>query len=234
MTMCHALALFLLGFACDRAWSLSLDKQRRNVLIAIGGAAVTPSLAVYGKAHLFSANANELDEIRTTITGVQYRDDRIGQGPLVEKNDVVVMHLQGLRRDGSVIVDTRNNNNGQPLLHQMGSVIDFDVFGGDSSKRPVVTLGIEDGIRGMRYGGIRRMVVPAPLGYGHAGVSRYDAMRMGLLKPVPRDEMLRYQVELLRCMDPPSPMETVRESGFTAQICCTEPNYPCKTDTDPN
>jgi hypothetical protein len=141
------------------------------------------------------------------------------------------MHLEGLRRDGSVIIDTRKE--GKPLLHQLGSVIDYDIFlGGDSSQRPVIPLGMEDGIRGMRYGGIRRMVVPSPLGYGNAGVSRYDAMRMGLLKPVPRDELLRFQVELLRCLDA-APIDTTTgtgNSGFLAQVCCTEPNYPCKTD----
>lgn len=167
----------------------------------------------------------EPDEIQETITGVQYRDDRVGSGPDVSPKDVLVMHIQGLNRDGSIIVDTRSQ--GKPVLHQLGSVQDFELFGGNSGQRPVVTLGIEDGIRGMKLGGIRRMVVPGPLAYGHAGVSRYDAMRMGLLKPVPRDEMLRYEVELLRCVDVPAP-----DRGLVAQACCTEPNYPCKTETE--
>ena len=165
-------------------------------------------------------------EIQSTITGVQYRDDRIGNGPVVSKDEVLVMHIQGLTRDGSVFLDTREK--GKPLLHKLGTVQDFDFFGGDSSKRLAVTLGVEDGLRGMKLGGVRRLVVPSPLGYGHAGVSRYDAMRMGLLKPIPRDEMLRYEVELLRCVDLPA-----TNNGLVSQACCTEPNYPCKT-SDPD
>ena len=71
-----------------------------------------------------------------------------------------------------------------------------------------MTIGLEDGIlaagnNSMRLGGVRRIVVPSPLAYGHAGVSRYDALQMGLLQPIPRDELLRYEVELLRCIDVP-------------------------------
>jgi FKBP-type peptidyl-prolyl cis-trans isomerase len=226
MSILHrALTLFLLSIACDRVATLSLGRQRRNVLLEV---AILP--LPFCRADSLPAAAADLlddDEIRTTITGVQYRDDRIGQGPVVMGKDAVVMHLQGLTRDGSVIIDTRKN--GRPILHQLGSVVNFDIFGGDSSQRPVVTLGIEDGIRGMRYGGVRRMVVPSPLGYGNAGVSRYDAMRMGLLKPVPRDELLRYEVELLRCIDV-VPVDDAA-NGLTAQACCTEPSYPCKTNS---
>ena len=139
------------------------------------------------------------------------------------------MHLRGLRRDGQVFLDTREQRGGAPLLHEMGSAISFDVFGGNSSKRSVVTMGVEDGIRnGMRYGGIRRLVVPSPLGYGNAGVSRYDALKMGLLKPIPRDEVLRFEVELLRCAEVPLDSE----SGLVGQVCCTEPSYPCNTGTE--
>ena len=34
-----------------------------------------------------------------------------------------------------VFLDTREQRGGAPLLHEMGSAISFDVFGGDSSTR---------------------------------------------------------------------------------------------------
>ncbi|CAB9498315.1 FKBP-type peptidyl-prolyl cis-trans isomerase FkpA [Seminavis robusta] len=220
MPLVLTILVLLLSFLGASSLSL-LDARRRHLLLSPAAGALLP---------VFSSSAAilEVDEIQSTITGVQFRDDRIGQGDVVGGKDVVVLHLQGLRRDGSVIVDTREQ--GQPILHQLGSVVNFDVFGGDSSKRPIITLGVEDGIRGMRYGGIRRIVIPSPLGYGHAGVSRYDAMKMGLLKPVPRDELLRFEVEILRCVDVPFGDAESNPNGLVAQACCTEPSYPCKTD----
>lgn len=167
------------------------------------------------------------EDIQSTFTGVQYRDDRIGQGAAVSKDEVIVLHLYGLTKDGSVFLDTREQ--GKPLLHKMGSVTDFEFLGRKSSDRSPITLGIDDGIRGMKLGGVRRVVVPSPLAYGHAGVSRYDAMQMGLLKPIPRDETLRYEVELLRCVDVP---KSSTGEGLSGQACCTEPNFPCNTETD--
>jgi FKBP-type peptidyl-prolyl cis-trans isomerase len=211
-------ACFLLLLQADstRSWSLN----RRHLFKA------TPAVAaLIAGTSSASAVILEPEEIQKTITGVQYRDDRVGSGPEISPKDVLVMHIQGMTRDGSIIVDTRAD--GRPILHQLGSVQDFEFFGGDSGKRPIVTLGVEDGMRGMKWGGVRRIVVPSPLAYGSAGVSRFDAMRMGLKRPVPRDEMLRYEVELLRCLD-----VTSTDTGLVAQACCTEPNYPCNTETD--
>ncbi len=185
---------------------------------------VTPGPCLLPKAFAFTEE--DIRDINKLPTGVQYRDDHIGGGELVQSRngDVVLMHVRGLLRDGSVFLDTVAS--GAPLLHKLGTVVDFNFFrssGGDSSQRSQVTMGLEDGISGMRTGGIRRVVVPGSLGYGHAGVSRYDAFRMGLRRPIPRDETLRYEVELLRC----SPYVTAGETQRTVDACCTEDKFPC-------
>ena len=225
---CSTVVVFLLVMR-NEVTGLSLTR-REVVNSAVGSAFLVCSTTT-------SAFAVEdvVDEprntIQQTITGVKYRDERIGKGPSVANDDVIVMHLSGQTRDGNIIVDTRQR--GRPLLHKLGSAIDTNFFGsGKSNQRPIVVTGIEDGIRGMKEGGIRRLVIPSPLGYGHAGVSRYDAMGIGLQNPVPRDELLAYEVEILRCIDVPIPIND--ENGSTdspslvAQACCSEPDYPCK------
>ena len=220
--MAKPFILIIVSLIFQRAAGLSFSNlQRRHFL----SQAPATALLLSGSTAVQGVPLPTEDEIQSTITGVQYRDDRIGHGAEVSKDDVLVLHLQGLTRDGSIFLDTREQ--GKPILHKLGSVPDFDFFGGNSSRRPAVTLGVEDGIRGMKLGGVRRMIVPSPLAYGHAGVSRYDAMKMGLIKPIPRDEMLRYEVEILRCVDLPA-----SNNGLSSQACCTEPNYPCQTDTD--
>ena len=184
-------------------------------------------------------------EIVRLLTGVQYADVRVGRGPPVEKKGAVVMHLRALLRDGSVLFDTVEDGNGVPMLYQMGSVVgDFGFFSttdssssSSSSKRPKIVPGVEDAIlsRGnnkkngssgvMNEGGIRMVVVPAALAYGSTGVSRFDAFQMGLRKPVPRDEILRYEVELLRCLE----VEIPNGDGRTGQACCPEQLFPCNT-----
>ena len=92
-------------------------------------------------------------------------------------------------------------------------------------------------VEAMKEGGIRRVIVPAALAYGHAGVSRYDAFRMGLKNPVPRDQDIVYDIEVLRCsnveIELPSSGDTVDNTPKTATIeaCCSDANYPCKGPT---
>ena len=141
------------------------------------------------------------------------------------------------------------------MLFRLRSVPEDLFFLGQSNaiQRGIVTLGVQDTIlaRGtnhpMRLGGVRKAVVPSELAYGRGGVSRYEALRLGLRRAVPRDEMLRYEIELLRC----SFAEVSRSRGAAegglgeragdggdnnenggkparALACCPEEKYPCK------
>lgn len=212
----------------------SHPNSRRNLIENLLLAPFATSVPLLSGAQISVAKVlDEQRAIKQLPNGIQYSDARIGNGPPTQKKDTVVMHLRALRRDGAVLFDTLEDGEGTPLLHPLGSVQDFDFFGGDSTQRSKVTMGIEDAILGgtdgkdpLKAGGIRLVVVPAPLAYGHAGVSRYDAMKMGLRKPVPRNEMLRYEVEILRCQD----VQTLEQGGGPqAQICCRQPDFPCKS-----
>mmetsp|Transcript_42863 Transcript_42863/g.43429 ORF Transcript_42863/g.43429 Transcript_42863/m.43429 type:complete len:312 (-) Transcript_42863:215-1150(-) len=185
--------------------------------------------------------------------GVQYSDITEGSGPMVsqkESEGVLLIHLRGSTSNGSTLFDTKtggakNGGYGSPILHKLGTVQDFNYFGGNSSKRSRITLGVEDAILSngiaswaggygkaepMREGGIRRVVVPPALAYGNAGVSRYDAMKMGLDQPVPRDETLMYEIEVLRCLEVEVKIDNGSGEGVTQKVkaCCPDELFPCK------
>lgn len=239
-----------------------------GLLLLLSGTITRPARAVE-----ISNDNNKKEEvlIYQLASGVQFRNIRKGSGPTIqptktidgeEEDDdesddatIVVLHLKAMTSNGVPLFNTFDQN---PILYKLGTSTNFDVFGGDSSKRPKVTQGVEDAIlsRGtttgilqngiltpqklkvepMKEGGVRRIIVPSRLAYGHAGVSRYDAFRMGLKNPVPRDQDILYDVEVLRCNNvevnlPTRSNDTSEESNRTATIraCCNEDNYPCKT-----
>jgi hypothetical protein len=219
-------------------------------------------------------NDNDLRTIYRLQSGVQFRNVRLGNGPLVTEqqasskgnndiNDaVVLLHINAFLSNNQVLFDTRQD--GRPIQYTLGSAaLAFN-------KPQLVTPGLDDALlsRGtlrpvvpladstseqplpppppMRQGGIRLVVVPAALAYGDAGVSRYQILTQlngRLSQPVPRNEPIKYEIEVLRCM-PVTTTTTVsnteeqevngtstpRSSGTApiAQVCCSEEVYPCQ------
>lgn len=238
--------------------------RRQSIGKAAGSFVSAMLFSVLAESHLPHSVAyalqdpNDMEQERPRSykfkSGIQFRDVRVGKGPLVtetsstDKDDgepskaTVLMHVQALLRDGTILMDTRND--GRPILYELGEAL--NTMGAPR----VVTQGMDDAIvsRGtlagtggervepMRQGGIRLVVVPAELAYGNGGVSRYQAWKIGdnfLKKPVPRDEVLRYEIEILRCIDVSVQLQArngKREEPITrnAQACCPEELYPCQ------
>jgi FKBP-type peptidyl-prolyl cis-trans isomerase len=95
---------------------------------------------------------------------------REGAGaPIVEGKRVELRYTVALE-DGTIIIDTRANDR----THKM--------YVGDGT----VIKGLDDGIRGMRLGEIRRLVIPPELGYGRPGYS----------DRIPANEKIIMEVEL--------------------------------------
>lgn len=138
-------------------------------------------------------------EIVRTSSGLQYTDLRVGKGEVPKTGDVIVAHVKGMLPDGMVFDDTRTS--GAPLVLTAGV-------------RPRgVTEGLEEGILSMRAGSVRLMAMPPSLGFGPRG-------GFGTLAIIPAGSPIRYEVELLRCVD-----------GKLGLSCCSEPDYPCRTPT---
>lgn len=127
--------------------------------------------------------------IVTLPSGVQYQDlRRISRG---DDNDVVVkegnrVNVQWvLKRSNGYLVDSSERNDGIPFIF---------VVGGNQQQQKAI-VGLDQGIRGMKVGGIRRLVIPPQLSY-------VQGVEDGKPGPIPAGfgpkQRIRRVMELLR------------------------------------
>ena len=89
----------------------------------------------------------------TTSSGLKYTDLKVGDGAVAETGMVASVHYTGWLMDGTKFDSSLDR--GQPLSFKLG--------GGR------VIRGWEEGVKGMRVGGKRKLVIPSDLAYGDAG-----------------------------------------------------------------
>lgn len=111
----------------------------------------------------------------TTPSGLQYADTAVGRGPTPQEGQIVVVHFSGWLDDGTQFDSTRRR--GKPFGFPLGA--------------GQVIKGWDEGVRTMRPGGARRLVVPPALAYGDKG--------LGTL--VPPNARLVFYIELVRIID---------------------------------
>jgi FKBP-type peptidyl-prolyl cis-trans isomerase len=104
------------------------------------------------------------------VTSLQIKDTRVGAGTEATPGRVVKVHYTGTLLDGKEVDSSRGR---QPLEFRLGA--------GD------VIAGWDEGIKGMKVGGVRELTIPANMAYGSKG--RGDA--------VPPNSPLWFEVELL-------------------------------------
>ncbi|CAE7201516.1 FKBP17-2 [Symbiodinium sp. CCMP2592] len=153
-------------------------------------------------------------EVVKLASGVQYIDLRVGRGEVPELGDVVLAHVKGylMERDDPVFVDTYSD--GRPLVFSLGT------------EPEGLTEGLSEALATMKLGSIRAVQVPSYLGYPE-GLARAN-VKAPLRLPIPRKEGLRYEVELLRCVQAPA-ANGAKESQ---RLCCSDAEYPCKLSKD--
>lgn len=114
----------------------------------------------------------DLAAMPRTNRGVHFRDLKVGEGPIIGSAFTVTIHYTGWLPDGTQFETSRLDN--EPVTFAL------------SDRR--VIRGWEEGIRGMREGGVRLIVVPPALAYG----------RRGLAPLIPPDATLVFEVEVIR------------------------------------
>ncbi len=107
----------------------------------------------------------------TTPSGLKYTDTKVGTGAEARTGQLVSVHYTGWLTDGKKFDSSKDR--GQPFSFPLG--------GGQ------VIKGWDEGVAGMHVGGVRRLTIPAQLGYGPRGAG-------GVIPP---NATLVFEVELL-------------------------------------
>ena len=93
------------------------------------------------------------DEEVETASGLRYVDIKCGEGEEAAKGDSVEVHYIGKLENGKKFDASRDR--GQTLPFQIGA--------------GQLIAGFDEGVIGMRVGGVRELTIPPELGYGDAG-----------------------------------------------------------------
>ena len=104
-------------------------------------------------------------------SGLKYQDLKVGDGAVAENGMTVSVHYTGWLTDGTKFDSSVDR--GQPFSFHLGA--------------GQVIRGWDEGVRGMRVGGKRKLTIPPDLGYGAAGTPG---------GPIPPNATLVFDVEL--------------------------------------
>jgi FKBP-type peptidyl-prolyl cis-trans isomerase FkpA len=108
----------------------------------------------------------------TTASGLQYEDMKVGEGDVATTGQTVAVHYTGWLTNGKKFDSSKDR--GQPF--------EFPLGGGR------VIKGWDEGVQGMKVGGVRKLTIPPSLAYGSRGAG-------GVIPP---DATLVFEVELIK------------------------------------
>jgi FKBP-type peptidyl-prolyl cis-trans isomerase len=124
------------------------------------------------------------DEEVETDSGLKVEDLECGTGEEAEGNSLVQVHYTGELENGTVFDTSRG---GEPVIFALGT--------------GQLIEGFEEGIRGMKVGGTRRLTIPPEIGYGSQEIPANPAQGF---PGIPADSTLVFEVELLDIPETPA------------------------------
>jgi FKBP-type peptidyl-prolyl cis-trans isomerase len=110
-------------------------------------------------------------EMSASITSLQIVDSKTGSGAEATPGRTVTVHYTGTLMDGSKFDSSRDRN--EPFSFKLGA-------------RDVIP-GWDEGVKGMRVGGVRQLTIPPAMAYGTRGAP-------GVIPP---NAALKFDIELL-------------------------------------
>ncbi len=123
-----------------------------------------------------AAAQEKKEKVVTTSSGLKYEDIKEGKGTAAKKGDTVAVHYTGWLKDGKKFDSSKDS--GKPFSFQLGA--------------GKVIKGWDEGVQGMKEGGVRKLIIPSQLAYGERGSG-------GVIPP---NAELTFEVELLKVKGP--------------------------------
>ena len=108
---------------------------------------------------------------RITDTGLKFEDTVVGEGAVASKGQTVSVHYTGWLENGTKFDSSKDRD--EPFVFKLGA--------------GQVIRGWDEGVAGMKVGGVRRLTIPSHLAYGDRGAG-------GVIPP---KATLIFEVELL-------------------------------------
>ncbi|TVQ64384.1 MAG: FKBP-type peptidyl-prolyl cis-trans isomerase [Phycisphaerales bacterium] len=133
--------------ACASLCACAASLERDDAAAAAGAA----SNGVQNGAQHEARHAPEAPTSRTTEDGLVIEDVRVGTGAVCPPGATVTVFYSGALADGTVFDST--DARGRPMTFELARLI----------------RGWQEGVPGMRIGGVRRLTIPYPLAYGEQG-----------------------------------------------------------------
>lgn len=118
--------------------------------LASGGCSVTTEPTVILDCSTLAQNAGSYPDLVTTPSGLRYRDVVVGPGREVTEGSRVITYYSACLGTGDV-------------FSQVNSPSRFIFTVGGNQ----VTAGLDEGVRGMRLGGRRQLIIPRELGFNN-------------------------------------------------------------------
>jgi peptidylprolyl isomerase len=127
------------------------------------------ALAVSAVAYIIAHRGASVGTEIATASGLKYVDIVQGNGPSPRLGQTVVVNYTGTLENGTKFGSS--SDEGRPSEFRLGEVIP----------------GWNEGLKSMKVGGKRKLIVPAPLGYG----------AQGRPPSIPPNSTLIFEIELL-------------------------------------
>lgn len=137
----------------------------------VNATAVVPAGATADQAATAPATSGE--HVRKLADGLIIKDIKIGTGPVAKDGETAIVHYTGMLMNGKVFDASKLHGN-QPFPFVLGA--------------GQVISGWDIGVKGMRVGGIRELIIPPALAYG-------DQSPPG--SGIPANSTLKFRVHLL-------------------------------------
>lgn len=139
---------------------------------ASGDSAATPAEAPAAQPSAAAATTpTPGGKLHKLASGLVYEDLVVGNGRMADPGMAAVVHYTGWLTDGTKFDSSHDRN--QPFSFRLGA--------------GQVIRGWDEGVKGMRIGGKRKLTIPPDLGYGSAGAG-------GVIPP---NATLVFEVELV-------------------------------------